>query len=270
MALSARDQKEKDDLDKLDDLRKSYLAKKGKKPTPKNIKVDSRSAREKKDAADYKKLEVLRKRYLTNVKKSVRPKAKKINSVKEIDTVIKEIKKPTISIAVVTVEPKQRTVKTRAGKTDVTDLGKQRTVKTRAGKTNVTGPGKQRTVKTRAGKKKRKIPEGRSINMKVPKSVSKRKIPEGRSTNMKVPKSVSKMSLAEKKGYFNVVNKERPRVKREIKKSSAGTFVTYPQFTLAEYLKLSKHDRYLMGLPETDERLSRNSRNILTFTKIKN
>ena len=98
----------------------------------------------------------------------------------------------------------------------------------------------------------------------------KRKIPEGRSINMKVPKSVSKMSLAEKKVYFNVVNKERPSAKREIKKSSAGTFVTYPQFTLAEYLKLSKHDRYLMGLPETDERLSRNSRNILTFTQIKN
>ena len=251
MDLSARDKKEKDDLDKLIELRKNYLAKKGKKPTPKNIKVDMRSTREKKEAADYKKLEALRIKYLTNVKKSVRPKAKKINSVKEIDTVIKEIKKPTISIAVVTVEPKQRTVKTRAGKTDVTDLGKQRTVKTRAGKTNVTGPGKQRTVKTRAGKKKRKIPEGRSINMKV-------------------PKSVSKMSLAEKKVYFNVVNKERPSVKREIKKSSVGTFVTYPQFTLAEYLKLSKHDRYLMGLPETDERLSRNSRNILTFTQIKN
>jgi len=251
MDLSARDKKEKDDLDKLIELRKNYLAKKGKKPTPKNIKVDMRSTREKKEAADYKKLEALRIKYLTNVKKSVRPKAKKINSVKEIDTVIKEIKKPTISIAVVTVEPKQRTVKTRAGKTDVTDLGKQRTVKTRAGKTNVTGPGKQRTVKTRAGKKKRKIPEGRSINMKV-------------------PKSVSRMTLAEKEFYFNINNKDNPSVKKGTKKSSAGTFVTYPQFTLAEYLKMSKRDRYLVGLPESDKRLSRNSRNILTFTPIKN
>ena len=251
MKLTGREKKEEDDLDKLIELRKNYLAKKGKKPTPKNIKVDMRSTREKKEAADYKKLEALRIKYLTNVKKSVRPKAKKINSVKEIDTVIKEIKKPTISIEVVTVEPKQRTVKTRAGKTDVTDLGKQRTVKTRAGKTNVTGPGKQRTVKTRAGKKKRKIPEGRSINMKV-------------------PKSVSRMTLAEKEFYFNINNKDNPSVKKGTKKSSAGTFVTYPQFTLAEYLKMSKRDRYLVGLPESDKRLSRNSRNILTFTPIKN
>ena len=251
MKLTGREKKEEDDLDKLIELRKNYLAKKGKKPTPKNIKVDMRSTREKKEAADYKKLEALRIKYLTNVKKSVRPKAKKINSVKEIDTVIKEIKKPTISIEVVTVEPKQRTVKTRAGKTDVTDLGKQRTVKTRAGKTNVTGPGKQRTVKTRAGKKKRKIPEGRSINMKV-------------------PKSVSRMTLAEKEFYFNINNKDNPSIKKGTKKSSAGTFVTYPQFTLAEYLKMSKRDRYLVGLPESDKRLSRNSRNILTFTPIKN
>ena len=106
MKLTGRDKKEKDDLDKLIELRKNYLAKKGKKPTPKNIKVDMRSTREKKEAAEYKKLEVLRKRYLTNVKKSKIPKVKKINSVKEIDTVIKEIKKPIISIAVVTVKPK--------------------------------------------------------------------------------------------------------------------------------------------------------------------
>ena len=242
MALSARDQKEKDDLDKLDDLRKSYLAKKGKKPTPKNIKVDSRSAREKKDAADYKKLEVLRKRYLTNVKKSVRPKAKKINSVKEIDTVIKEIKKPTISIAVVTVEPKK-------------------------------GDGKLASVVKRSPMSKLKKGDGKLASVVKRSSgvfKKKRKIPEGRSINMKVPKSVSRMTLAEKEFYFNINNKDNPSVKRGTKKSSAGTFVTYPQFTLAEYLKMSKRDRYLVGLPETDERLSRNSRNILTFTPIKN
>ena len=106
MKLTGRDKKEAEDLDKLIELRKNYLDKKGKKPTPKNIKVDMRSTREKKEAAEYKKLEVLRKRYLTNVKKSKIPKVKKINSVKEIDTVIKEIKKPIISIAVVTVKPK--------------------------------------------------------------------------------------------------------------------------------------------------------------------
>ena len=106
MKLTGRDKKEEDDLNKLIELRKNYLDKKGKKPTPKNIKVDMRSTREKKEAAEYKKLEVLRKRYLTNVKKSKIPKVKKINSVKEIDTVIKEIKKPIISIAVVTVKPK--------------------------------------------------------------------------------------------------------------------------------------------------------------------
>ena len=119
MKLTGRDKKEAEDLDKLIELRKNYLDKKGKKPTPKNIKVDMRSTREKKEAAEYKKLEVLRKRYLTNVKKSKIPKVKKINSVKEIDTVIKEIKsgdyiakgkrtgseKPSISIAVVTVKP---------------------------------------------------------------------------------------------------------------------------------------------------------------------
>jgi len=230
MALSTRDKKEKDDLDKLIELRKNYLAKKGKKPTPKNIKVDMRSTRDKKEAADYKKLEALRIKYLTNklknkkgVKKSVRPKIRKINSVKEIDTVIKEIKKPTISIAVVTVEPKK-------------------------------GDGKLASVVKRSSgvfKKKRKIPEGRGINKKV-------------------PKSVSKMTLAEKEFYFNINNKDNPSVKRGTKKSSAGTFVTYPQFTLAEYLKMSKRDRYLVGLPESDKRLSRNSRNILTFTPIKN
>ena len=132
-------------------------------------------------------------------------------------------------------------------------MSKQRTVKTRSGDSAVTAGKLASAVKRSSGvvKKKRKIPEGRSINMKV-------------------PKSVSKMSLAEKKVYFNVVNKERPSVKREIKKSSVGTFVTYPQFTLAEYLKMSKRDRYLVGLPESDKRLSKNSRDILTFTPIKN
>ena len=40
MKLTGRDKKEKDDLDKLIELRKNYLDKKGKKPTPKNIKVE--------------------------------------------------------------------------------------------------------------------------------------------------------------------------------------------------------------------------------------
>ena len=230
--------------DKLVELRKKYLDSKGiiskAKPSAK-VKL---TGLDKVEAEREAKLVELRKKYLAK---------KRAVAKKKSNTVV--------------TAGKQRTVKTREGGNS-TDTGKQRTVKTREG--GIPDTGKQRTVKTRAGKKKRKIPEGRSINMKVPKSVSKRKIPEGRSTNMKVPKSVSKMSLAEKKVYFNVVNKERPSAKREIKKSSAGTFVTYPQFTLAEYLKLSKHDRYLMGLPETDERLSRNSRNILTFTKIKN
>ena len=116
MKLTGRDKKEKDDLDKLDDLRKSYLANK-KKSTP--VTIDMRSNRDKAEAGNYKKLEALRIKYLTNVKKSVKPKVRKINSVKEIDTVIKEIKsgdyiakgkrtgseKPSISIAVVTVKP---------------------------------------------------------------------------------------------------------------------------------------------------------------------
>ena len=169
-------------------------------------------------------------------------------------------------------------------------MSKQRTVKTRSGDSAVTAGKLASAVKRSSGVVKTKKGDGTlaSVVKRPPMSKrgdgklasavkrssgvvkKKRKIPEGRSINMKVPKSVSKMSLAEKKVYFNVVNKERPSVKREIKKSSVGTFVTYPQFTLAEYLKLSKHDRYLMGLPETDERLSRNSRNILTFTQIKN
>ena len=238
-----RKEAEDDREDKLVELRKKYLDSKGiiskAKPSAK-VKL---TGLDKVEAEREAKLVELRKKYLAK---------KRAVAKKKSNTVV--------------TAGKQRTVKTREG--GIPDTGKQRTVKTREG--GIPDTGKQRTVKTRAGKKKRKIPEGRSINMKVPKSVSKRKIPEGRSTNMKVPKSVSKMSLAEKKVYFNVVNKERPSAKREIKKSSAGTFVTYPQFTLAEYLKLSKHDRYLMGLPETDERLSRNSRNILTFTKIKN
>ena len=78
------------------------------------------------------------------------------------------------------------------------------------------------------------------------------------------------MTLAEKEFYFNINNKDNPSIKKGTKKSSAGTFVTYPQFTLAEYLKMSKRDRYLVGLPESDKRLSRNSRDILTFTPIKN
>ena len=242
MKLVGREKKEKDDLDKLIELRKNYLAKKGKKPTPKNIKVDFRSAREKKEAADYKKLEALRIKYLTNVKKSVRPKIRKINSLKEIDTVIKEIKKPTISIAVVTVEPKK-------------------------------GDGKLASVVKRPPMSKLKKGDGKLASVVKRSSgvfKKKRKIPEGRSINMKVPKSVSRMTLAEKEFYFNINNKDSPSVKKGTKKSSAGTFVTYPQFTLAEYLKMSKRDRYLVGLPETDERLSKNSRDILTFTPIKN
>jgi len=240
MKLTGRDKKEKDDLDKLIELRKNYLDKKGKKPTPKNIKVDMRSTREKKEAAEYKKLEVLRKRYLTNVKKSKIPKVKKINSVKEIDTVIKEIKKPTISIAIVTVEPKK-------GDGKIASVVKRPPMSKR-------GDGKLASVVKRSSgvfKKKRKIPEGRGINKKV-------------------PKSVSRMTLAEKEFYFNINNKDNPSIKKGTKKSSAGTFVTYPQFTLAEYLKMSKRDRYLVGLPESDKRLSRNSRDILTFTPIKN
>ena len=122
MKLVGREKKEADDLKKLIELRKNYLARKGKKPTPKNIKVDMRSTLEKREAEDYKKLEVLRKRYLTNVKKSKIPKAKKINSVKEIDTVAKEIqrkipegrginikvpKKKSVSVTVVTVKPRE-------------------------------------------------------------------------------------------------------------------------------------------------------------------
>jgi len=257
MKLTGRDKKEKDDLDKLIELRKNYLAKKGKKPTPKNIKVDMRSTREKKEAAEYKKLEVLRKRYLTNVKKLKIPKVKKINSVKEIDTVIKEIKKPTISIAIVTVEPKKgdgklasvvkRPPMSKRGDSKIASVVKKPPMAKR-------GDGKLASVVKRSSgvfKKKRKIPEGRGINKKV-------------------PKSVSRMTLAEKEFYFNVNNKDNPSIKKGTKKSSAGTFVTYPQFTLAEYLKMSKRDRYLVGLPESDKRLSRNSRDILTFTPIKN
>jgi len=255
-----RKEAEDDREDKLVELRKKYLDSKGiiskAKPSAK-VKL---TGLDKVEAEREAKLVELRKKYLAK---------KRAVAKKKSNTVVTAGKQRTVKTREggnSTDTGKQRTVKTREG--GIPDTGKQRTVKTREG--GIPDTGKQRTVKTRAGKKKRKIPEGRSINMKVPKSVSKRKIPEGRSTNMKVPKSVSKMSLAEKKVYFNVVNKERPSAKREIKKSSAGTFVTYPQFTLAEYLKLSKHDRYLMGLPETDERLSRNSRNILTFTKIKN
>ena len=203
MKLTGREKKEVDDLEKLIELRKNYLAKKGKKPTSKKVTVSMKSALEKREAEDYKKLEVLRKRYLTNVKKSKIPKDRKIKSVKEIDTVAKEIQ--------------------------------------------------------------RKIPEGRSINMTVPKK--KRKIPEGRSINMKVPKSVSKMSLKEKLLYFNK-NADNPvKIKKGTKKTSAGTFVTYPQFTLAEYLKMSKHDRYLVGLPENPDSISKNTRNMVVKIK---
>ena len=186
MKLTGREKKEVDDLKKLIELRKNYLAKKGKKPTSKKVTVSMKSALEKKEAADYKKLEVLRRRYLTNVKKSKIPKDRKIKSVKEIDTVAKEIQ---------------------------------------------------------------------------------RKIPEGRSINMKVPKSVSKMSLKEKLLYFNK-NADNPvKIKKGTKKTSAGTFVTYPQFTLAEYLKMSKHDRYLVGLPENPDSISKNTRNMVVKIK---
>ena len=93
MKLTGREKKEADDLEKLIELRKNYLAKKGKKPTSKKVTVSIKSALEKKEAADYKKLEVLRRRYLTNVKKSKIPKDRKIKSVKEIDTVAKEIQR---------------------------------------------------------------------------------------------------------------------------------------------------------------------------------
>ena len=256
MKLTGRDKKEKDDLDKLIELRKNYLAKKGKKPTPKNIKVDMRSTREKKEAAEYKKLEVLRKRYLTNVKKSKRPKVKKINSVKEIDTVIKEIKKPTISIAVVTVKPKN----TEASISDAQK--KTQTDKARSKSKSSLSDAQKRS---QVSKSKSSLSDAQKKTQ-----TKKRKIPEGRSINKKVPKSVSRMTLAEKEFYFNINNKDNPSIKKGTKKSSAGTFVTYPQFTLAEYLKMSKRDRYLVGLPESDKRLSRNSRDILTFTPIKN
>ena len=256
MKLTGRDKKEKDDLDKLIELRKNYLAKKGKKPTPKNIKVDMKSTREKKEAADYKKLEALRIRYLTSVKKSVRPKAKKINSVKEIDTVIKEIKKPIISIAVVTVKPKN----TEASISDAQK--KTQTDKARSKSKSSLSDAQKRS---QVSKSKSSLSDAQKKTQ-----TKKRKIPEGRSINKKVPKSVSRMTLAEKEFYFNINNKDNPSIKKGTKKSSAGTFVTYPQFTLAEYLKMSKRDRYLVGLPESDKRLSRNSRDILTFTPIKN
>jgi|TARA_R100001530_G_C4320667_1_gene155640 hypothetical protein len=120
MKLIGREKKEIEDLEKLIELRKNYLAKKGKKPTSKKVTVSMKSALEKKEAADYKKLEVLRRRYLTNVKKSKIPKGRKIKSVKEIDTVAKEIqrkipegrginmtvpKKKSVSVTIVTVKP---------------------------------------------------------------------------------------------------------------------------------------------------------------------
>ena len=256
MKLTGRDKKEKDDLDKLIELRKNYLAKKGKKPTPKNIKVDMKSTREKKEAADYKKLEALRIKYLTSVKKSVRPKVKKINSVKEIDTIIKEIKKPIISIAVVTVKPKN----TEASISDAQK--KTQTDKARSKSKSSLSDAQKRS---QVSKSKSSLSDAQKKTQ-----TKKRKIPEGRSINKKVPKSVSRMTLAEKEFYFNINNKDNPSIKKGTKKSSAGTFVTYPQFTLAEYLKMSKRDRYLVGLPESDKRLSRNSRDILTFTPIKN
>ena len=264
MKLTGREKKEVDDLKKLIELRKNYLAKKGKKPTSKKVTVSMKSALEKKEAADYKKLEVLRRRYLTNVKKSKIPKDRKIKSVKEIDTVAKEIqrkipegrginmkvpKKKSVSVTIVTVKPGE----SRA------DIKKR--VKGTPKNTKASLSDEQKKTQVR----KRKIPEGRSINMTVPKK--KRKIPEGRSINMKVPKSVSKMSLKEKLLYFNK-NADNPvKIKKGTKKTSAGTFVTYPQFTLAEYLKMSKHDRYLVGLPENPDSISKNTRNIVVKIK---
>lgn len=79
---------------------------------------------------------------------------------------------------------------------------------------------------------------------------------------------VSSMTTAEKVNYFNKNLSNPKKIKKVDKKTSAGMFVQYPEFTLDEWESMDPQDRYLIGLPETDARLSKNNRKILTFKKL--
>ena len=225
---------------KLVELRKKYLDSKGiiskAKPSAK-VKL---TGLDKVEAEREAKLVELREKYLAKkreVTKSVVP------TVRKMDTAAKK---------------KSKSV---TGRSKV--LGTEKYI-AKGNRTRTAKPLTQTKAKKGDGKLASVVKRSSGVFKK------KGKIPEGRGINKKVPKSVSRMTLAEKEFYFNINNKDNPSIKKGTKKSSAGTFVTYPQFTLAEYLKMSKRDRYLVGLPESDKRLSRNSRDILTFTPIKN
>ena len=233
---------------KLVELRKKYLDRKGiisKAGTPNKVKL---VGRDKVEAERRKKLEELREKYLAKkreVTKSIRPTARKTNteSTKKSDSKLASVVK--------------RQPMPKRGDSKLASVVKKPPMPKR-------GDSKIASVVKRSSgvvKKKTSIPEGRSINMKVPKK--KTSIPEGRSINMKVPKSVSSMSLKEKIKYFNKNAVNPNKIKRGTKKSSAGTFITFPQFTLAEYLKMSEHDRYLVGLPVNANLISKNTKNMV-------
>mgnify|MGYP003666645266 CR=1 FL=1 len=243
MKLTGRDKKEAEDLDKLIELRKNYLDKKGKKPTPKNIKVDMRSTREKKEAAEYKKLEVLRKRYLTNVKKSKIPKVKKINSVKEIDTVIKEIKKPIISIAVVTVKPKN----TEASISD-------------AQKRSQTDKARSKSKSSLSDAQKRS--QVRKSKSSISDAQKKTQTDKTRS------KSKSSISDAQKKTQTDIKRSKKQKGYYEDKKKGNAMVRVFPNDFVNGWANMTNAERKAKGYPTSDSKkykVDYNQRKELTF-----
>ena len=252
---------------KLVELRKKYLDSKGiiskAKPSAK-VKL---TGLDKVEAEREAKLVELREKYLAKkreVTKSIVP------TVKKMDTATKKKSKSVTGRSKVlgtekyiAKGKKTGTAKPSSGTGRSKVLGTEKYI-AKGNRAGTAKPLTQTKAKKGDGKLASVVKRSSGVFKK------KGKIPEGRGINKKVPKSVSRMTLAEKEFYFNINNKDNPSIKKGTKKSSAGTFVTYPQFTLAEYLKMSKRDRYLVGLPESDKRLSRNSRDILTFTPIKN
>ena len=259
MKLTGRDKKEAEDLDKLIELRKNYLDKKGKKPTPKNIKVDMRSTREKKEAAEYKKLEVLRKRYLTNVKKSKIPKVKKINSVKEIDTVIKEIKKPIISIAVVTVKPKNTEASiSDAQKRSQTDKARSKS------KSSLSDAQKRSQVR----KSKSSISDAqKKTQTDKTRSKSKSSISDAQKRSQ-VRKSKSSISDAQKKTQTDIKRSKKQKGYYEDKKKGNAMVRVFPNDFVNGWANMTNAERKAKGYPTSDSKkykVDYNQRKELTF-----
>ena len=255
MKLTGREKKEADDLEKLIELRKNYLARKGKKPTPKNIKVDMRSTLEKREAEDYKKLEVLRKRYLTNVKKSKIPKAKKINSVKEIDTVAKEIqrkipegrginikvpKKKSVSVTVVTVKP-------RESRADI--------------KKRVKGIPKNTKASLSDEQKKTQTDKSRSKSKTSLSDAQKRSQTKKSKTSISDPQKKTQTDAKRSKkykGYY--IDRKQGNVMVRV----------FPNLTPAAYGIMSKEKMKELGVPLRNSSIysyDSNQRNALTFVK---